>query len=262
MTVRLILIAAFGTAALQPAAAASAQDSGYTRVRVGLGAQVQPKFVGSDDHEVAPYWKIDTARDDHEFAFEAPDDHASARLYSKEGFAFGPAANLEGKRKESDVGAPVGDVKRTIELGGFAEYYVAKSVRLRGELLKGIGGHKGLVGAIGADKIWRDHDNYVVSFGPRLLFSDGRYQRAYFGVDTPAVLASGLPYYRPGGGLHAIALASGLTYQFTPKWGLVGYARAERLVGDAAKSPIVREFGSRNQLSAGLGLSYTFRVKN
>jgi molecular chaperone DnaK (HSP70) len=35
----------------------------------------------------------------------------------------------------------------------------------------------------------------------------------------------------------------------------------ERLVGDAAKSPIVRQFGSRDQLSAGIGLSYTFTVK-
>jgi outer membrane protein len=32
-------------------------------------------------------------------------------------------------------------------------------------------------------------------------------------------------------------------------------------MGDAGKSPIVRELGSRNQLSGGLGLSYTFTVK-
>ena len=27
------------------------------------------------------------------------------------------------------------------------------------------------------------------------------------------------------------------------------------------KSPIIREFGSRNQLSGGLGLNYTFTIK-
>jgi outer membrane protein len=58
-----------------------------------------------------------------------------------------------------------------------------------------------------------------------------------------------------------VALASGLTTQFDERWGLFGYARAERLVGDAAKSPIVRAYGSRNQLSAGLGLSYAFRIR-
>ena len=42
--------------------------------------------------------------------------------------------------------------------------------------------------------------------------------------------------------------------------GLIGFAQYERLVGDAGKSPIIKEFGSRNQLSGGLGLSYTFNV--
>ena len=59
----------------------------------------------------------------------------------------------------------------------------------------------------------------------------------------------------------AVAATSGLSYQFNDRFGLFGYARYERLVGDAAKSPIVRELGSRNQLSGGLGLSYTFNIK-
>ena len=60
---------------------------------------------------------------------------------------------------------------------------------------------------------------------------------------------------------YAVAAASGLSYQFSPRFGMFGYARYERLVGDGAKSPIVRELGSRNQLSAGIGLSYTFTVE-
>ena len=56
-------------------------------------------------------------------------------------------------------------------------------------------------------------------------------------------------------------MASSISYQFSPRLGLFGYGRDERLVGDAAKSPIIREFGSRNQLSGGLGLNYTFTIK-
>ena len=88
-----------------------------------------------------------------------------------------------------------------------------------------------------------------------------RFQRAYFGVDSDAALASGLPAYRPNGGIYALAATSGLSYQFDPRFGMFGYARYERLVGDAAKSPIIRELGSRNQFSGGLGLSYTFNIK-
>jgi outer membrane protein len=94
-----------------------------------------------------------------------------------------------------------------------------------------------------------------------VLFSNAKYQRAFFGVTPTAATATGLPVYRPDSGIHAVAATSGLTYQFGPQFGMFGYARYERLVGDAGKSPIVRQLGSRDQLSAGIGLSYTFKVK-
>jgi outer membrane protein len=239
---------------------AGAQDSEDLRVRVGLGAQIKPKFIGADKLEVAPLWNFDIARGTKPFGYGVPGDSFGLPIISKGAFSAGPAANLRGSRKDSDVGAPVGKVPTTFEVGVFAKVQASKSVRIRGELLKGIGGHEGLVGSVGPDHVWRDGDRYVVSLGPRVLFSDARYQRAYFGVSEAAAAATGLPVYRPGGGVHAVALASGLSYQFNPRWGLFGFARYERLVGDAAKSPIVRELGSRNQVSAGIGLSYTFNI--
>lgn len=257
-----IVSAALGLAALFPAwSSACAQDSNDLRVRVGAGAQVRPDFVGADESQVAPLFDLDFAHGTNEFAFEAPDYSLGIPVVSNGGFSFGPAANLASKRKNSDVGAPVGKVPATIEAGAFASYQLGQSLYLRAELLKGIGGHKGVVGTIGADRIWRLGDRYVISIGPRVLFSDARYQRAYFGVTPTAALASGLPVYRPKGGIHAIAAASGVSYQFNPRWGVFGFARYERLVGDAAKSPIIRQSGSRNQLSGGLGLNYTFIIR-
>jgi len=254
-----LLIAA---ALILPAwSAASAQDSNDIRVRVGLGAQLHPRYVGSDDTQAAPLFHINTARGTNEFRFGAPDDSFGIGLVSSGGFSFGPAAKIKGSRKESDVGAPVGKVPTTFEAGAFAQYQVSKSIRLRAELLKGIGGHDGLVGSIGADHIWRDGDKYVFSIGPRLLFSDARYQRAYFGVTPEASVASGLPAYRPRGGMYGVAVASGLSVELNNRWGLFGFARYARLVRDAAKSPIIREYGSRNQLSGGIGLNYTFTIR-
>ena len=249
-----------GAAAMLASAPAAAQDNNDYRVRVGLGAQLRPKFIGADDTKLGPLWDIDIARGSKPFRFEAPDDGFSIPLISANGFSAGPTANFETSRKNSDVGAPVGKVKATFEAGAFAQYEMGEHFRLKGELRKGIGGHQGLVGSVGADYIARDGDRYVFSIGPRLLYSDGRYQRTYFGVDADAALATGLPLYRPGGGVHAIAMTSGISYQFTPQFGLFGFGRYERLVGDAGKSPIVRTFGSRNQLSGGLGLSYTFTI--
>jgi len=240
---------------------ALAQDANDLRVRVGVGGQLKPKFPGSDDRSFQPLFDFDLARGTNPFPFEAPDDAFGIRLISSGGFSAGPAANLQGKRKESDVDAPVGNVKRTIEVGGFVEYLASESIRLRADLRKGINGHEGTVGSLGLDKFWRDGDRYVFSVGPRVIFSDAKFQRAYFGIDSEHALASGLPAYRPDGGVYAVGAASGLSYQFDPRFGAFGYARYDRLLGDAAKSPIVRELGSRNQFSGGVGLSYTFNVK-
>jgi outer membrane protein len=226
-----------------------------------VGAQVRPEFPGASDREVGPLVDVDIARGDEPFRIEAPDDSFGLRLLNTGAVTFGPAAAVRPSRSEAKVGAPVGRVGTTVELGAFADALLSPSFRLRAELLKGVNGHEGLVGQVGADHIWRDGDRYAVTLGPRLLLSDGRFQRAYFGVGPQAALASGLPAYRPGGGVHGVALAGGAQLQFGERWGMLGYARAERLVGDAGKSPIVRSFGSRNQLSAGLGLSYAFRVK-
>src|SRR5690606_20696267 len=188
------------------------------------------------------------ARGTEPFDFEAPDDSFDIKLYSKHGFSLGPVANIEGSRKRSEVDVPVDKVPTTIEVGAFAQYDVSETVRLRTELRKGVGGHKGIIASLGADRVWRDGDNYVFSIGPRLLLSDGRYQRAWLVVSPEASIATGLPAYRPGGGLHAIGAASGATYQLSPRWGLFGYARYDRLVGKAAKSPIIRDLGSKDQM--------------
>jgi outer membrane protein len=256
---RHILIA---SAALFPAwSAVSAQYKEDLRVRVGLGAQLRPEFIGADSTEVAPLWRINIAHGTDPFKFSAPDYSFGIPLLSTGGFSVGPAANIESGRKRSDLDVPVDKVPTTMEAGAFTSYQLSDSLYLRAEALKGLGGHDGIVGTVGADQIWRDGDRYVFSIGPRALFSDSRYQRAYFGVGPAAALASGLPAYRPSGGIHGVAAASGISYQFDPRWGLFGYARYERLVGDAAKSPIVRQLGSRNQLSGGLALSYTFTMK-
>lgn len=240
--------------------AATAQDASDLRVRVGIGAQLQPDFIGSKSTDVAPLFHINIAHGTEPFRFGAPDDSPSIALLSTDGFSFGPAGNIERRRSQSDVGAPVGSVPRTYEVGAFAQYLV-HSFRIRGEILKGINGHDGVLGSVGVDKIWRDGDRYVFSIGPRVLLADGRFQRAYFGVTPAASLASGLPVYRPGGGIYAVALASGATYALNDRWGLFGYGRYERLVGDAARSPIIRDLGSRNQWSAGVGVNYTFTFR-
>lgn len=256
-----IFTAAAAIAALLfPIAEAFAQIATY-RVRAGAGAQLRPDYPGADGHELAPLFTMGIKKGEGPFDFGARDDSFGFTLFSLGDVSIGPAINIEGGREESDVDAPVGEVPTTVEAGAFAQYFVTPSVRLRGEVRKGIGGHQGLVGSLGADHVWRDEDRYLFSIGPRLLFSDARYQREYFGVSPEASLASGLPVHRPDGGIYGVAAMSSLHYQLSGPWGLFGFARYERLMGDAADSPIVRDLGSRDQLSGGIGITHTFNIR-
>ena len=121
-----------------------------------------------------------------------------------------------------------------------------------------MGGHRGWVGIAGADYVVRGDDRYLVSIGPRVTVTDGRYQRAYFGVAPRNAASSGLLAFRPGGGVQAVGAAPPILRQITPRGGVYGYAKYDRLVRDAGRSPVVRSFGSRDQLSGGVALTHTF----
>jgi len=151
------------------------------------------------------------------------------------------------------------EVGFSFEAGAFAAYDLG-DVRLRAELRKGLSGHEGWIATAGADVIARDGDRWLLSIGPRVTWSDNRYHDAYYSVAPADAGPSGLPAYDAGAGIQAVGATVGALTQLSQRWGLSTYAKYERLVGDAADSPIVRTYGSRDQISGGLALTYTFGV--
>jgi outer membrane protein len=240
------------------AAAADGEKKPPRRVRVGLGAQFVPAYPGADDHSLRPLVDVSLSRGSKPFGFEAPDESFGPSLIKEGGLEIGPALNFEGSRTARDVGAALDKIPFTFEAGAFVQYAFGPKFRVRSELRKGLGGHEGWIGQAGADFVARDGDDWLFSVGPRITISDGRYHRAYFGV-TPAESArTGLAAYRPGGGIEALGATAGFLKQLDKRFGLYSYAKYDRLVGDAARSPVVRFHGSRDQFSAGLALTYTF----
>ena len=228
------------------------------RTRVGLGAQLVPSFPGSDDFSVRPLFDLSRARGSDPFPFEAADESFGFPLIRSGGFQAGPALGFEGSRKAKDIGVDLDKVGVTVEAGGFAQYAFGPNFRIRGELRQGIGGHDGLVGNVGGDVVMRDGDRYLFSIGPRISYGDGDFHRAFFGVTPAESVRTGLATFAPDGGLYAVGATAGLLFQLSPRWGVYSYAKYDRLIEDAARSPVVRGFGTRNQLSGGLALTYTF----
>jgi outer membrane scaffolding protein for murein synthesis (MipA/OmpV family) len=89
------------------------------------------------------------------------------------------------------------------------------------------------------------------------------YADYYFGITpTDATLHPELTAYDPDGGIksYTIGMLLGQSLEGTllEGWSLFGTANYKRMLGDAADSPLVSDFGSRNQWFAAAGIGYTF----
>ncbi len=241
-----------------PGLAQDDDEGGSRRTRIGLGPNIYPSFPGSDDYDIGPLIEFERARDGELFDFEAPDDSFGFSLIDAGGVRFGPVVSWEGTRTADDVGANLPKIKFSVEPGAFATVDLGENFRLRAEVRKGVTGHKGWIGTAGGDFVARDGDEWLFSIGPRVTWSNDRYHDVWWGVTPADAVASGLPAYDPGGGIHAVGATASFLTQFGPRWGIYTYAKYDRLVGDAADSPIVTGLGSRDQLSGGLALTYVF----
>jgi outer membrane protein len=259
----LLLSAGAACVGLLFAAPASAQDEGRGwTVTVGPGAIYKPKFPGADEMGIGIWPIFSVRRSGTEPKFATPDDSFGISLVDSGSIRLGPAANIDTGRDEDDAIEGLGDINWSIEGGAFAEAFMMdRHFRLRGEVRKGFGGHKGLIADLAADAIVGSPSEAVFSIGPRARFTNGRYNRSFFGIDEEQSLATGLPEYDPDGGLYSAGALAFANYQFSRAIGIRGYARYDRLMGDAKDSPIVQsEIGSRNQYEVGLGMTFTFDV--
>jgi outer membrane protein len=96
------------------------------------------------------------------------------------------------------------------------------------------------------------------SGGPRLSLASRSYDQAYYGVNLSEAIASGLSPSSPGGGLKSVGVGGALTWKTTDKITTSAFAEYSRLMGPAARSSLVRERGSRDQLMLGVSATYRF----
>ena len=263
MAVRLISLPLFLGALAVPLAApiaAQAQEAGgpVSRIRVALGPEFTPAYPGADRQSLSPFFYLDRAQDGEEFAYEAPDESFSFTLLSIGNIHIGPALAITDKRTTRDTMEGLRTVGTTIEPGLSITANLSSSFYGFAETHRGLGGHDAWNGRAGLDYIFRQGDAWLLSAGPRLTWGDGKHTRTYFGVSPAESAETGVPFHKPSAGIQSVGTAVGGMYQLNNRWGLAAYGGYARLVGDAARSPIVKQFGSRDQWSAGIALSYSF----
>lgn len=258
MTGKLLLPAAL-LAAFPLTAAAQEPESGGRNVMIGTGVQWVPVFPGADSNRVTFLPLVDTWRVGEPMTPESPDEAFGFSVVGErnKGISLGPALTFAPTRSADDIpGLP--KIGFGMEAGVFADVWPAEPLRLRAELRHGIGAHKALTADLAADFVWRQgKEGAIMTAGPRLRWGSAKYNRTYFGVAAPG--AGGLGAYEPGSGLYSAGATAGLRLPVSRVFGLYGYLGYDRLVGEAKDSPIVTS-GSADQFSAGLSLTYRFRI--
>jgi outer membrane protein len=222
--------------------------------------RVGPSYPGADDMDFVAFPSVSFRRAGTPQRYSAPDDGLSFSFVEQSSLTAGFVGRYQGGRYLQNDRRLFGldKINWAVEPGLFVEYWPVEFLRARAELRHGINGHDGFVADFGLDVVQR-YGAFTVSIGPRLALGDSSFTRTYFGV-TPyeAALNGQVTPYRPSGGITSVGVTSGVTYDWSDQWSTTGFVSYERLVGDASDSPIVKRFGSQNQVGAGLTVSYSF----
>jgi MipA family protein len=237
--------------------------SGTWTVMVGAEGASTPDFEGAKRSMFSPIPIFSIRRAGSADQFRSPRDSASIALIDFGDLRAGPAGKLVASRKADNYSElnGLGDVSTAIELGGFIEYFPVDWFRTRGELRQGFGGHHGVVADWSADFIVPVIQRLIVSAGPRFTWESTGATSPYFGVDAAQAAATGLSIFDAKGGAHSAGAGAQVSYRINPQWEAHSYVEYERLLGDAAKSPLVTVRGSPNQTTFGVGASYSFDIR-
>jgi len=220
-----------------------------------LGAAVgsAPEYMGSDSMSAvaAPTFTFGSLK------WGALDVGNGVRGVPDNGLSFNGAFRVLDQRtaETSRELAGLEDIDIALELG-FGLKYQETNWMAFGEVRKGVTGHDGVTGTLGADLILRPNDQWLITAGPRVNLGNDEFANTYFGVSNAT--ANFAQYEATGGALGAALQVTG-TYFMDDNWSLAGGVSYEKLLGDAADSPITK-YGSEDQWRVQIGLSRQFTL--
>lgn len=229
----------------------------YFNFAVTGGVAAAPAFPGSGDYEAQPSFGLTFGA----LKWGRLDMGDGIGAVPENGLSLVGSFDVIGARTAADYAELTGlrDVDTALELG-FGLVYQQTNWRVFGDLRKGVMGHSGVTGGLGADLIFRPAARLTITAGPRVSLGDTQFAETYFGVNAAEAAASGFAGFDAGGGALGAGFEVGATYELNEKWSVNGALGYEKLLGDAADSPITA-IGSEDQWSVRIGLSREFTLR-
>jgi outer membrane protein len=234
---------------------------------VGVGVGFTPDYLGANEFF---YGGLPFAR----YQFEPSERYVSLlgtfadfNVINHPIIRFGPTVQYRFGRSNVKDNAvdELSSVDATIEAGLFGALDFVSSEDPRKRVRVGASAQRGVIG---------EHDGYLVNatvqgwhpLGRYLLggiavggtYGSGQYMSTYFGIDGGNARRSGLERYDANAGLRDGRVTLGLLMPVAEHWFVGAGFMYQRLLDDAADSPIVDDRGTANQFSGGVGVGYTW----
>lgn len=233
---------------------------------VAAAIALVPDYIGSDDYTIgaAPAGRF-TFRGNREIRLVATT--LTSNLLDHEFLRIGPAINYRFGRDSVDdqLVSRMRDIDDAVEVGVSLglDFSNDNQPRYRFsvfiDFLHDVSDvHDGYL-VTSTMKYWRPL-GLAWDFGIQGSFSYGSsgYMNTYFGIDATDSARSGLAQFSAGAGLRDATITPVLIFHFSRKWHLGGFVRYQRILSDAADSPIVGQRGNANQFLVGLGTAYSW----
>ena len=235
-----------------PAAAEQPSDWSVTLGALGV---VGPEYEGSDEVEISGLPIVDISWRDRIFLNGRDGlgvkilNGPMLSLATSVGYTFGrDEDDSDDLRGLGDIdGGAVAIVQGAVGYAGFS-FSTRASYQLTGE-------DTGFLVDFGPAYTFRSDDGWFLRPGLSASFASGDYMEEFFGVSAGQSARSGLAFFDADAGIKSVGAAVAGGYKITERWSLTGRLAYDRLIGDAADSPITRD---EDQVSVGAGLSYSF----
>lgn len=240
----------------------SAEESAW-QVSLGAGAIHRPDYEGSDDYEVDGIPLLFINYRDF-IMLRGPalmiDVFQLSGSELAENLRFGALVKYDQGREANDnpILRRLPEIDEGVEAGLFAQYELGpvtfelsgvqdmgtrhEGARAEFEIEYGRALTSRLLGQVETSVVWADDD----------------YTQSYFGVASAQTQASGVREFAAEGGFKDVGVAASLHYLLSEHWRITGRLAYRRLLGDAADSPLVEDYGSRHQASGAVIASYSF----
>lgn len=221
------------------------------RYAAGVAVLSVPRYDGADSRRTLAVPALSASWANGVFA--DPLSGVGINLGATRELQWGVRATLETGRSDNLVPGLDG-IGTRLNPGVFANWRPLQALELRAALRAGMAG-SGKALHLGATyDVWQAGPS-AVSVGGHVRWVDAAYNQAYYGLTAAQSAATGLAAHAPGSGVNAWQLGVSGRTRLAERWTGFAAMGVQRLAGDAADSPLVRERTGARLIA---GAAYSF----